>query len=68
MASLASLTAISIGRFFTVVRPFNMGNLTNRGVAISIGKLCIQIQIYIFELTYLTIKFHLIRLGDPTDE
>ena len=52
MASLGALTAISIVRYFTVVRPFSMGNLTNRGVIISIGKLVLIFRTDLFDTTY----------------
>ena len=51
MASLGALTAISIVRYFTVVRPFNMGNLTNQGVVISIGKFVLIFRNVLFDPT-----------------
>ena len=58
MASLGSLTAISIVRYFTVVRPFNMGNLTNRGVAIAVGKF-VTIHSNYFKAISIFIEFKL---------
>ena len=47
MVSLGNLTAISLVRYLTVVRPFNVGDLTNRGVAIAIGTfIAIHILLY----------------------